>query len=100
MNKIFMFFVLATAYSKQIVISIILFLLITSSCFGVWLYLDYQEVRLRNQVLAQQEVVKIYENSQIEKQRLVEYKREYNNFRQSWLMSLIFKHRTYLDTEG
>lgn len=101
MRQLLVIFAVVSSHSKGILISILLFALCCFAVLSGWIYIDYEEVRLRNQVIAQQETVKLVydlmpESRQTylqEEQKLIDYKRQYDNLRGSWLGSVILNGR-------
>jgi hypothetical protein len=96
MRKLFLIFVATTGYTKAIANVLLVFFLLFVVSFSSWLYIDYQEVNLRNKITYQQEFVNtLHGNPRFidEQERLIDYKRQYDTLRQYWFVDLVFGSR-------
>lgn len=82
MKSLFVIFDATFGWLRLIVFSLVFFIAIGF----LYLYLlnqyDCEEIRLRNQLISQREIVNISDDI-VEKRKLIEYKRDYNNLRQT-----------------
>lgn len=85
-------FAATVGYIRFFIWSVTIGIVFLVSWIVVYTYFDSEEVRLRNRLTAQEQIVEI-DPSVPERKKLIEYRSEYDAFRQTWYSRLLLQGR-------